>query len=76
MNNKKGHSVTMQSSYRGLVVFVVACVLSACAVTPRPTPPPAGAPLEHAWGAVPFQTSAEGLDKEFTEGIIDWVQAK
>jgi len=66
----------MQPSCRGLVVLLVACALSACAHTPRPTPPPAGAPLEHAWGAVPFQTSAGGIDKEFTEGIIDLLQAK
>jgi predicted patatin/cPLA2 family phospholipase len=68
--------MTMRRSCRGLAVFLVACALSACAAKPRPTPPEAGAPLEHAWGAVPFQASAGGIDKEFTAGIIDSLLAK
>ena len=68
--------MTMRTSYRGLVIILIACALSACAATPRPTAPKAGAPLEHAWGAVPFQTSADEIDENFTEGIIESLQAK
>jgi len=68
--------MTMQHLCRSLVVFLVACALSACATKPRPTPPKAGAPLEHAWGAVPFQASADGIDEEFTVGIFDSLRAK
>ena len=68
--------MTMRRTCRGLAVFLVACALSACSHTPRPTPPPAGEPLEHAWGAVPFQTAASGLDSKFTESLLNSFQAK
>jgi len=68
--------MTMRQVYRGVGVFLLVCTLSACAATQRPTPPKAGAPLEHAWGAVPFQTVASGLDSKFTDSLLKSFQAK
>lgn len=76
MNNKKGEIMTMRLSYRGLVVFLVACALSACAATPRPTPPEAGASLGDPFGAVPFHSADEGIPSVYTDGILEAMQAK
>jgi len=66
----------MRLSCQGLAVFLIAFALSACAHTPRPTPPTLGAKIEHAWGAVPFQTAADGIDSKFTESLLKAFQAK
>ncbi len=76
MNTKRGEPMTMRPSCRGVVVFLVISALSACSATPRPTPPPAGALLEDPWGAVPFQTAADGIDSKFTEAMMASLLAK
>jgi hypothetical protein len=53
-----------------LAFFLLACALSACSSTPRPTPPTAGAELEYAWGAIPFQTAGSGIDSSFTDSLL------
>ena len=68
--------MNMRLSCRGFALFLVACTLSACASTPRPTPPTTGAELEHAWGAVPFKTSASGIDSQFTDSLVKAYHAK
>ncbi len=68
--------MTMRPSCPGVAVFLVAFILSACSATPRPTPPPVNAPLEHAWGAVPFQRLVDEIDSKFTDSFLSLLQAK
>ena len=48
----------------------LAVLVSACASTPRPTPPEAGAPLAQPWGTVPLQAAHGEIDLSITDNFI------
>ena len=54
----------------------LAVLLSACASTPRPTAPVAGAPLAQPWGSVPLMAADGGIDQSFSDSFIQSLQAK
>jgi len=58
------------------VLTLLAVLVSACASTPRPTPPEAGAPLVQPWGSVPLQVAAGGIDQDIVDSFIRSLQAK
>ena len=58
------------------VLTLLAVLVSACASTPRPTPPEAGAPLVQSWGSVPLQTAAGEIDPVLTDSFVRSLQAK
>jgi hypothetical protein len=54
----------------------LAILVSACASTPRPTPPVEGAPVAQPWGSVPLMAADGEIDKGFTDSFIQSLQAK
>ena len=64
---------------RSLVITLLALLavlVSACASTPRPTPPVAGAPLAQPWGSVPVLAADGAIDPSFTQSYIESLQTK
>jgi len=64
---------------RSLIVTLfasLAVLISACASTPRPTPPVAGAPLAQPWGSVPLMAADGEIDENFGDSYIQSLQAK
>jgi hypothetical protein len=64
---------------RSLVITplaLLAVLLSACASTPRPTPPVEGAPIARPWGSVPLLAADGEFDQSFTDSFIQALQAK
>ena len=74
--------MTRRTSYRGLLIILIACILSACSVIPRPTPPPANAPLEHALN-IDFVNESQGpgarvaveLSAEAARSLVETINA-
>ena len=54
----------------------LAVLISACASTPRPTPPVAGAPLAQPWGSVPLIAADGKIGQSFSDSFIQSLQAK
>ena len=63
--------MTMRQPWRGAAMLLLVAILSACATTPRPTPPPAGVPVDQPWGSVPAQ-----LTDNFSDSLVDSLRAK
>ena len=58
------------------ILALLAVLVSACASTPRPTPPEAGAPLAQPWGSVPLQAADGEIDQSITDNFIRSLQAR
>ncbi len=58
------------------ILALLAVLVSACASTPRPTPPVAGAPLVQPWGSVRLQAADGTIDPSITDNFIRSLQAK
>jgi len=58
------------------MLALLVTLISACASTPRPTPPEAGAPLAQPWGSVPLQATAGEIDQEITDSFIKSLQTR
>jgi len=54
----------------------LAVLLSACASTPRPTPPVAGAPIAQPWGSVPLLAAEGEIDQSTIDSFVQSLQAK
>jgi hypothetical protein len=50
--------------------------INGCGRIPRPLAPPAGAPIENAWGAVPLQDVEGEKDKSLIDSFIQSLQIK
>jgi hypothetical protein len=64
---------------RSLVVpllALLAVLVSACASTPRPTPPVAGAPVAQHRDSIPLQRAEGGFDQDLTDSFVKSLQAK
>jgi hypothetical protein len=64
---------------RSLVIALLASLavlLSACASTPRPTPPVAGAPIAQPWGSVPLLAAEGEIDQSTVDSFVQALQAK
>jgi hypothetical protein len=60
--------MAIRQSWQRVIALLLVLALSACSVLPRPTAPPAGAPVEQAWGAIP---PAAQTDKAFSNSLVD-----
>jgi len=58
------------------MLALLTVLVSACASTPRPTPPEAGAPLVQPWGSVPLQAADGEIDQSITDSFIRSLQAR
>ena len=54
----------------------LAVLVSACASTPRPTPPVEGAPIAQPWGSVPLMAADGEIDENFGDSYIQSLLAK
>jgi hypothetical protein len=54
----------------------LAVLVSACASTPRPTPPVEGAPIAQLWGSVPLLAAVGQIDQSVSDSFIQSLQAK
>jgi hypothetical protein len=54
----------------------LAVLVSACASTPRPTPPVAGAPLAQPWGSVPLMAADGEIDQSIIDNFVQSLRAK
>ncbi len=54
----------------------LAVLVSACASTPRPTPPVEGAPIAQPWGSVPLLAADGEIDENFGDSYIQSLLAK
>ena len=63
--------MTMRQPWCGAAMLLLVAILNACATTPRPTPPPAGVPVDQPWGSVPAQ-----LTDSFSDSLVDSLRAK
>ncbi len=54
----------------------LAILVSACASTPRPTPPVAGAPLAQPWGSVPLMAADGEIDQSIIDNFVQSLRAK
>jgi hypothetical protein len=68
--------MTMRQPWRNANALLLVLVLSACTVTPRPTPPPAGEPVEQAWGSVPILSADDDAGTSLSESLIDSLRMK
>jgi len=75
MNSHRKFSL-MTPNWMIPVLTLLAVLVSACASTPRPTPPEEGAPLGQPWGSVPLQAAAGEIDKNIADSFIRSLQAK
>ena len=66
----------MQKPWRNANAMLLFLVLSACAVTHRPTPPPVGEPVKQAWGSVPILSADAGADTSLSESLISSLRTK
>jgi len=58
------------------LLALLAVLISACASTPRPTPPVAGAPLAQPWGSVPLSAADGEIDPSVIDSFIQSLQTK
>ena len=54
----------------------LAVLVSACASTPRPTPPVEGAPIAQLWGSVPLLAADDEIDEGIIASFIGSLEAK
>ena len=67
----------VKNHYLGICLLaMLSLLISACASTPRPTPPVEGAPLAQPWGSVPLQATAGGIDQSNTDSFIKSLQTR
>jgi len=68
--------MTRNRSLTVALLASLAVLVSACASTPRPTPPVAGAPLAQPWGSVPLLAADGEIDEKIGDSYIQSLQAK
>ncbi len=76
MGKPPGAHVTGRMQYLTSLLLLALTIIAGCAVTPRPTPPTPGAPIEDPWGTVPLHSADGDIADIFTDGIIESMQAK
>ncbi len=54
----------------------LAVLVSACASTPRPTPPVEGAPVAQPWGSVPLSAADGEIDQSIIDNFVQSLRAK
>ena len=65
--------MTLRQTWRGAVGLLFVSILSACATTPRPTPPPEGDLVELPWGSVPLDAA---IDKSYSDDLVNTLRTK
>ena len=73
---RRGEPMTLLQPCRNANALLLLLVLSACAVTHRPTPPPVGEPVEQAWGSVPILSVHAAAGTSLSQSLIDSLRTK